>query len=214
MGPPGTGKGTQAQRLVQRLGMVALSSGDVLRAEMKSGTEVGKKAAQYVTGGTLVPDQVITDVMLAAIDRVPRATGFLLDGFPRTLPQAQALEHGLAQRDLRIAAVVDFQLSDDVIVRRISGRRICGECGSTYNVEFLPPKTADVCDRCHSRLIQRPDDARDVVMTRLATYRAQTAPLIKYYAERGLLRTVSAAGTAEEVQTEVLRVVKPLGCHG
>ena len=214
LGPPGTGKGTQAQRLCDKRGLLQLSSGDVLRREVKEGSEIGLKAQQYMQAGTLVPDEVITGVMLAAIDKLPAGSGFVLDGFPRTVPQAQTLESGLKERSLNIQAVIDFQLADSEIISRIVTRRVCSECGMTYNTVFLPPKVADRCDRCNGKVIQRTDDLEDVVTTRLETYRVQTAPLIGYYTERGLLHSVDAdtgADAVEETVTSIVSALSPTG---
>jgi adenylate kinase len=207
LGPPGSGKGTQAQRLAKSRGLVQLSSGDVLRRERQEGSPIGKKAAEYMDAGVLVPDEVITGVMLAAVDRLSAGSGFILDGFPRTLPQAQTLDRGLRDRHLAINAVVDFKLDDEEIIRRIEGRRICQGCAATYNVNFLPPKVAGRCDACGDVLIQRRDDVRDVIVTRLATYRAQTAPLIDYYAGRGRFYSVDSAQGADAVEAAVARIV-------
>ncbi|MCK4341595.1 MAG: adenylate kinase [Phycisphaerae bacterium] len=211
LGPPGSGKGTQAGRLAERFGMVQLSSGDALRRERRESSEIGRKAAQYMDAGTLVPDEVITGVMLAAIDKLPAGTGFILDGFPRTAPQAEALETGLRQRGLELDAVIDFKLDDGEIVRRIVERRVCQGCQATYNVSFLPPKVDGKCDKCGGELIQRPDDREEVVVTRLETYRAQTAPLIEYYSRQGLLSTVDSSAGADAVQAEVTRLIKSAG---
>lgn len=214
LGPPGTGKGTQAQRLCDKLGLVQLSSGDVLRREVKEGSEIGLKAQQYMQAGTLVPDEVITGVMLSAIDKLPAGSGFVLDGFPRTVPQAQSLESGLKDRGLPVQAVLDFQLADSEIISRIITRRVCSECGMTYNTEFMPPKVADHCDRCDGKVIQRTDDREEVVTTRLETYRAQTTPLIGYYTERGLLYSVNADTGADTVEQTVIRIVSALSPTG
>jgi adenylate kinase len=214
LGPPGSGKGTQAARLEQRLGIKQLSSGDVLRREVKEGSAVGRRAAEYMQAGTLVPDEVITGVMLAAVDKLPAGSGFILDGFPRTVPQAEALEAGLAERRLAPQAVLDFQLDDQEIIRRIVTRRVCNDCAATYNTEFMPPKVAGKCDRCGGEVIQRGDDREDVVATRLKTYRAQTAPLIGYYTARGLLRSVDATVGADRVAEEVMRIVDSLSAAG
>jgi len=211
LGPPGSGKGTQAGRLAERLGLVQLSSGDALRRERAEGSEIGRKAAQYMDAGTLVPDEVITGVMIAAIGKLPAGTGFILDGFPRTVPQAEALAQGLKARNLQIDAVVDFKLDDAEIIRRIVERRVCKACAATYNLSFLPPKVAGVCDKCQGELIQRPDDRREVVVTRLETYRAQTAPLIDYYTRQGLLQSVDSAAGADAVQTQVARLIEAPG---
>jgi adenylate kinase len=208
LGPPGCGKGTQAARLAEKRGMVQLSSGDALRRERKEGSEIGRKAATYMDAGTLVPDEVITGVMLAAVDKLPAGTGFILDGFPRTVPQAQALDAGLEERRLKINAVIDFKLDDAEIIRRIVERRVCGDCGATYNLSFLPPKMAGVCDKCSgTNIIQRPDDREEVVRTRLETYRAQTAPLIEYYSGRELLTAMDSSVGADSVEVAVTRVV-------
>ncbi|MFQ5804954.1 MAG: adenylate kinase [Phycisphaerae bacterium] len=211
LGPPGTGKGTQASRMSARFGLVALSSGDTLRNEIKEGTEVGRKASRYVEAGTLVPDDVITDVMLSAISKLPPDTGFILDGFPRTVPQAEALAAGLGRADMTIDAAIDFQMDDRLIVERIVTRRVCSDCGATYNLRSLPPQVEGVCDKCGGEVAQRVDDREDVIKTRLKTHRSQTAPLIEFYWQRGLLRTVDASQQAQRVEVQVVRVIEALG---
>ncbi len=206
LGPPGSGKGTQAARLSETQGLVQLSSGDALRKERKLGTPVGQEAARYMDSGELVPDDVIMRVMLAALDR-HKNDGFVLDGFPRTVPQAEMLDRGMAERGLRMHAVIDFVLSDADVVARIVERRVCAECAATYNVKFLPPARPDVCDRCGGRLIQRPDDKQEVVENRLRAYRRQTEPLIEYYRRTGLLREVHADRSPEAVFEDVKRLV-------
>lgn len=214
LGPPGAGKGTQAQRIAAARRLVQLSSGDILRSEVRAGSEVGRRARSFMDQGTLVPDAIITEVMLAGIDRVPREPGFVLDGFPRTVAQAEALEAGLAARGMRIDAVLNFDMPDGDIVRRIVGRRTCSNCHATYNVEFLPPRSTDVCDVCGQRLTQRDDDREEVVVTRLRTYRAQTAPLVNYYQGKGLLRNVDASAAPETVEAAVRRILDGLGAVG
>ena len=211
LGPPGSGKGTQAGRLCLRAGLIQLSSGDVLRRERQENSAIGRKAAQYRDACTLVPDEVITGVMLAGIDKLPPGTGFILDGFPRTVPQAEALDKGLAERKLSIDAVIDFKLDDEEIIRRIVGRRVCNACAATYNVSFLPPKVDGTCDKCGGELIQRKDDRREVIVTRLETYRAQTAPLIDFYARRGRFHAVDSAAGADAVESAVNRIVEAVG---
>jgi adenylate kinase len=208
LGPPGSGKGTQAQRLATGLGLVQLSSGDVLRKERQESSEIGRKAASYMDAGTLVPDDVITGVMLSGIDRLQAGTGFILDGFPRTVPQAEALEAGLRERQIKINAVVDFRLDDEEIINRIIGRRVCKSCAATYNLSFLPPKVAGKCDKCGGELLQRKDDTREVIATRLETYRDQTSPLIDFYSRRGQFHSVDAALGVAAVEAAVLRVVE------
>ncbi len=211
LGPPGSGKGTQATRMSDRFGLVAMSSGDTLRNEIKADSEVGNKAKQYVQAGTLVPDDVITGVMLSAIGKLPPNTGFILDGFPRTVPQAESLAVGLEDANMTIDAAIDFQIGDDLIVERIVSRRVCSNCGATYNVRFFPPHKDGVCDKCGGEVIQRVDDREDVIKTRLETYRLQTAPLIEFYSRRGLLCTVDASPEAEAVAEQVVGKIEALG---
>lgn len=210
LGGPGTGKGTQAKRLSDRFGFVALSSGHLLRIEVDAGSDLGREAEPYLKSGALVPDVVITGVMLSAIEKLSGEQGIILDGFPRTVPQATALDAGLATAGRPIDAAIDFQMEDGLIVRRITGRRSCNRCGATYNIDFLPPKATEICDVCSERLIQRADDREDVVVARLATYRAQTAPLVTYYSDRGLLHTVDASVAADDVTAAIVGVVEML----
>ncbi|MBK9119715.1 MAG: adenylate kinase [Phycisphaerales bacterium] len=212
LGPPGSGKGTQAQRVCGKFELTQLSSGDVLRHERQIGSDIGNRVAAIMDSGQLVSDELITGVMLAAIDRLGRERGFILDGFPRTLPQAESLAGGLRERGMHLDAVVDLLLDDEEIIRRIEGRRVCVECGATYNVSFLPPKVEGVCDKCgRPSVIQRPDDRRDVVATRLATYRRQTVPLIEYYERQGCLHVVDASVPAAEVEERISRIIERAG---
>ncbi len=211
LGPPGSGKGTQATRVSGRFGLVPLSSGDTLRNEIKADSEVGRKAQEFVEAGTLVPDDVITDVMLSAIGKLPPDTGLILDGFPRTVPQAESLSAGFEDAGTVIDAVIDFQMGDNLIVERIVSRRVCSNCGATYNVRFFPPRKEGICDKCGGEVIQRVDDREDVIKTRLETYRAQTAPLIEFYSRRGFLRTVDASQEADAVERQVTGMIEALG---
>lgn len=210
LGPPGTGKGTQAARASERFGLTALSSGDALRAEIKAGTELGRQVSEFVESGTLVPDALITDVILAAIRKFAPDKGFVLDGFPRTVPQAQALDAGLEQRGAAIGAVLNFRLAADEIIRRVTNRRICSNCNKTYNLLFLPPAREGVCDVCGGKLMQRVDDREGVVATRLATYEELTVPLVEYYSSAGLLHDIDASRTPDEVEQAVLEVIQRL----
>lgn len=206
LGPPGSGKGTQAQRLSERAALTALSSGDTLRREIQLGTEIGRQAEAFVAGGSLAPDDIVTGVMLAAVSRIPRGAGFILDGFPRTVPQALALERGLTAEQA-IQAVIDFRIADAAIVERTLSRRVCSKCGFTYNVRFFPPRVEGVCDHCGGAVIQRVDDSADVIRNRLETYRRQTAPLISHYQQRGLLRVLNADADAVAVERELSAIV-------
>lgn len=211
LGPPGSGKGTQATRASERFSLVAMSSGDTLRGEIKAGSDVGQTAAQYVRAGTLVPDDVITGVMLSAITKLPPDSGFILDGFPRTVPQAEALEAGLTAAGLAIDAAIDFRIDDALIVERIVSRRVCSNCAATYNTRFLPARVEGVCDKCGGNVAQRVDDREDVIRTRLETYRSQTTPLIEFYSQRGLLRRVDASQEARAVEVQVSGLLEAVG---
>jgi adenylate kinase len=193
-----------------RFRLTAMSSGDRLRREIKDGSEIGRAASHYVQSGTLVPDEIITGVMLSGIAQLPSGSGFILDGFPRTVPQAEALERGLAAAGRPLHAVIDFQIADEEVVTRIVSRRVCSQCGATYNAAFLPPKVAGRCDLCGGALEQRVDDRRDVVVTRLETYRRQTAPLVEYYTQRRLLRALDAAAPAERVEERLGQMIASL----
>lgn len=211
LGPPGSGKGTQAARVGDRFGLVPMSSGDTLRNEIKADSSVGRKAQEFVQAGTLVPDDVITDVMLSAIAKLAPDTGFILDGFPRTLPQAESLATGLDDAGMKINGTIDFQIGDDLIVERIVSRRVCSNCGATYNVRSVPPRNNGVCDKCGGQVIQRVDDHEDVIKTRLETYCTQTAPLIEFYSRRGLLCTVDASQETEAVERQLVEIIEALG---
>lgn len=180
MGPPGAGKGTQAKRLVEKFGMVHLSSGDIFRAEKAGGSDLGRKLDEYMSAGQLVPDEIVVSMMAKAITAGDSEAGLLLDGFPRTVAQAEALDGQLARAGKPLDAVVVIDVDDDEIVGRITGRRTCA-CGKSYHVRFLPPKTEGVCDACGAELTQRSDDSEQVVRQRLDGYNTQTEPVIAYY---------------------------------
>ncbi len=208
LGPPGAGKGTQAKRLSEELGYVHISTGDLLREAVRKGTPLGKKAKEYMERGELVPD----DLIIALIEEVmPESGGVIFDGFPRTIPQAEALDRMLEGRNRRVDLAILFDLPDVVIVERLSGRRSCPECGAVYHMKYNPPKRDEVCDRCGSKLIQREDDREDVVRERLRVYRTQTAPLIDYYREKGILITLDASGSIEDVYSRLKRVIHEEG---
>lgn len=204
LGPPGAGKGTQARRLSEELGYIHLSTGDILRNAVKRGTPLGKKAKEYMDRGELVPDNLI----VALIEEVmPEEGGVIFDGFPRTVPQAEALDRMLERRGKKVDLALLFDLPDDTVVERLSGRRTCPECGAVYHVKFSPPQKNEVCDRCGSKLIQREDDREDVVRERLRVYRDQTSPLVDYYRGKGILITLDASKPIAEVYSQVKRVI-------
>ncbi|MCL2329784.1 MAG: adenylate kinase [Phycisphaerae bacterium] len=195
LGPPGAGKGTQAVRLAEKFKLQHLSSGDVLRAERKSGTELGKRVAGYMDSGALVPDEIIVDAILGRVLNPTQANGVLLDGFPRTLAQAEALDAALAKAGKKVDLVVSLVVPDEPIVDRITGRRVCPTCGAVYHIKTLPPKKAGVCDKDDAALIHRTDDTAEVVQQRLSAYHAQTRPLEAYYRGKGAM--VEVDGTAD-----------------
>lgn len=209
LGAPGAGKGTQCKYIVEKYGLMHLSSGDILRRHMAKGTQLGKKAQSFMDSGALVPDEVIIDMMIDEIGRAP-ASGYVLDGFPRTVKQAAGLDKALDGRDERIDAVVNLGVDEEAIVRRITGRRICPKCAAVYHVENLKPKVNGVCDKDGSSLVQRPDDTAEVVKTRLKNYNEQTAPLVDYYKSRNAVYDIDANGDAEEVRDRIFGKLYPL----
>lgn len=216
MGPPGAGKGTQAKRLVDRYAMVHLSSGDIFRAEKASGSESGTKLAEYMEAGRLVPDDVVVAIMAGAITAGDADAGLLLDGFPRTVPQAEALDRQLAAAGKPLDAVVLIQADEDEIVGRITGRRGCPECGKVYHVTFMRPEVEGLCDRCRVPLVQRKDDTEQVVRERLAAYKAQTEPVVAYYRSRPDMRIVEVDGNrpADAVTDELIDKLDALRASG
>jgi adenylate kinase len=202
LGPPGAGKGTQAKRLAERFGLQHIASGDIFRWNVQNGTELGRLAKTYMDAGDLVPDDVTVRMVVQAVDRAP--AGYVLDGFPRTIPQAEALDAELTAKGRPLSAVLALIVDEELAVKRIAGRRTCASCQHSYNVEFDPPRLPGVCDRCGGPLIQRPDDAEDVVRRRLDVYRESTAPLMKFYSEKGLLREIDAAGPEEQITERAL----------
>jgi len=213
MGPPGAGKGTQAKKLAGKFGMAHLSSGDILRAERASGSPLGGKLARYMDAGKLVPDDVVVDVMVEALTGRGRDGGLLLDGFPRTVPQAEALDGQLAKAGKPLDAVVVMTAEPELIVLRITGRRSCPACGRVYHLEFMPPRKAGVCDACGKALVQREDDAESVVRNRLAAYNRQTAPVVDYYRRRRGLKVIEVDGgkDADEVLAQLVEAFEAMG---
>jgi len=180
LGAPGAGKGTQCKRIVERYGLLHLSSGDILRQERAGGTELGKNAQSYMDSGGLVPDELIVEMMAGAIIKAP-AAGFVLDGFPRTVNQAVELDKSLARDNQKIDAVLNLEIDDKVVAERMTGRRSCPQCGAVYHIENLKPKVEGRCDHDGAELVQRPDDSLEVVQNRLKTYYQQTKPVVNYY---------------------------------
>ena len=200
LGAPGAGKGTQAEVLCKKLGIPSISTGNILRAAIKDGTPTGLKAKSYIDAGALVPDEVIIGIVDERLARDDCKNGYILDGVPRTIAQAEALE----KAGITFDAVVSIEISEEEILRRMSGRRVCGACGASYNVEFVPPRVEGICDSCGGKLIQRKDDTPETVRERLKVYHTETEPLVDFYANRGLLRPVRSADTKEETTKAVL----------
>ncbi len=209
LGPPGAGKGTQAERLVEDFAVAYYATGDILRKAVKEGTELGRQAETYMKAGDLVPDDVIIGVILEAVDRPEAADGFLLDGFPRTIAQGEALEGSLEEHGRSLTAVLLIEAPDDEIVRRLSGRRV-SKTGRIYHVEFDPPKHEDRCDVDGSPLVQREDDKPETIRKRLEVYHRQTAPLIAFYEERGLLRRFDGSRRPTEVHDHIRAAIATL----
>jgi adenylate kinase len=209
LGAPGAGKGTHCKRIVARYGLLHLSSGDILRRERAEGTALGKKAQSYMDAGTLVPDDLIVEMMSKAIQAAP-AGGYVLDGFPRTVRQAEALDRALAKGNSGIDVVINLQVNDNVVVERITGRRSCPKCGAVYHVKNMPPQRDGVCDHDGAALVQRPDDTAEVVKNRLATYYEQTEPVVEYYKARRDVRDVPADGEADAVAATLFEELEAL----
>ena len=203
LGAPGAGKGTQCKRIVEKYGLLHLSSGDILRQERAEGSELGGKAQSYMDSGALVPDEIIVEMMSAAITRAPQA-GFVLDGFPRTVNQAAELDAALAGSGQKIDAVLNLKIDDRLVAQRITGRRSCPECGAVYHIENLKPRVEGICDNDGAKLIQRPDDSAEVVANRLETYHRQTEPVMEYYKNNGMVCYDKAADSAADEITNLL----------
>jgi len=205
LGPPGVGKGTQAQKLAEHLGVPHISTGDIFRRAIREGTESGRQAAQYVENGLLVPDELVNRLVAERLAAPDCADGYILDGFPRTAPQAQTLKNAGEPLDY----VVYFAASEDALVERLSGRRLCRDCGAGFNLVTMPPKSTRRCDECGGELYQREDDKPETVRRRLQVYRDETAELVEFYRREGLLVEISGEGGVEEVYGSL---VVALGC--
>lgn len=208
IGPPGAGKGTQAEVISRDQGIAHISTGDILRKNVAEGTELGKAAREFMDAGKLVPDDIIIGMMEKRLAEKDCLKGFILDGFPRTVPQAKALDALLDRMGIALDGVILFEAPDEVVVRRLSGRRVCRSCGAIYNVRSKPPGEDDRCDKCGGELYQRDDDREEVVRNRLEVYKEQTAPLIGYYREKGLLVEVDASRESAEVVADIVNSVK------
>lgn len=199
LGAPGAGKGTQAKMISDKYSIPHISTGDIFRANIKEGTELGKKAKTYMDQGLLVPDELVVDLVVDRVAKDDCSKGYVLDGFPRTIPQAEALDAALSKRGEAIDYAIDVDVPDENIVKRMSGRRACVGCGATYHIVYAPTKKEGVCDRCQGELILRDDDKPETVLKRLGVYHEQTQPLIEYYTKKGVLKTVDGTIDMKDV---------------
>ncbi|MBS7008904.1 adenylate kinase [Anaerostipes sp.] len=208
LGAPGAGKGTQAKQIAEQYSIPHISTGDIFRANIKNGTELGKKAKEYMDQGLLVPDELVVDLVVDRIEKDDCGKGFILDGFPRTIPQAEALDSALAAKDMKIDFALDIEVPDENIIDRMSGRRSCKECGAIFHVKYNPPKTEGICDLCSGELILRDDDKEETVKKRLNVYHEQTAPLISHYKEAGSLHVIDGTRHIDVVFDEIKSILE------
>jgi len=208
LGPPGAGKGTQAELFVETWGLEHISSGDIFRKHIKEKTQLGLKIKEYVDSGGLVPDDIVVEVVVQKINELGKEKGFILDGFPRTLNQAKILDEQLSRLGIDIDKVFYLDATEEIIVKRLSGRRICKECGTGYHLVNLPPKKTGICDRCGGQLYQRPDDMSATIQNRLHVYEQQTAELIEYYRQKGILATVNSDLSKDETFVLVRQIIQ------
>ncbi|HEY4315619.1 MAG TPA: adenylate kinase [Actinomycetes bacterium] len=211
VGPPGAGKGTQAQFIASHFAVPKISTGDIFRANVSQGTRLGLEAKKFMDAGDLVPDEVTIGMVQDRLKQDDATEGFLLDGFPRTVHQAEVLDNTLSGQGTAVTVVLELVVDDDEVVRRLSGRRTCRQCGHVWHVDFDPPTTPDACDRCGGELFQRDDDREDTIRHRLEVYADQTSPLIGYYGDRGLLRGVDATGPVEDVTERAINALRRFG---
>lgn len=207
LGAPGAGKGTHAKKISEKYGIPHISTGDIFRANIKEGTELGKKAKEYMDQGLLVPDELTCDLVMDRIQQEDCKNGFVLDGFPRTIPQAEALDAALTKIGQKMDFAIDVDVPDENIINRMSGRRACLNCGATYHIVSIPPKKEGVCDTCGNELVLREDDKPETVKKRLDVYHAQTQPLIEYYTKQGILKSVDGTQPMEDVFAAIVTVL-------
>lgn len=208
LGPPGCGKGTQAKRLIEKYAIPQISTGDLLREAVKNGTDLGKEAKKFMDAGKLVPDGVVVGMVKERLAKGDCKKGFILDGFPRTVPQAEALDKNLAGLGKAIEKVVSIEVPDQEVVARLGGRRTCPDCGAMYHVKFNAPKQEGVCDKCGGKLYQRDDDNEKTINSRLKVYHDQTAPLKSYYGKKGLVREIKGVGDIDGITKDIFKALE------
>ena len=207
LGAPGAGKGTQAAMICEKYDIPHISTGDIFRANIKNQTELGRKAKAYMDAGQLVPDELTVELLLDRVSRDDCSRGYVLDGYPRTIPQAQVLTDALRERNDAVDYAINVDVPDENIVRRMSGRRSCPKCGASYHIQYIPPRVEGICDTCGSKLIQRDDDKPETVQNRLSVYHKQTQPLIEYYEKAGVLSTVDGTQDKSDVFRAITAVL-------
>ena len=208
LGPPGAGKGTQAKRVIEEFDIPHISTGDIFRKNIKEKTELGQKVEGLLAEGKLVPDELTIEIVWDRLDQEDCKNGFLLDGFPRTIPQAEALDEGLAKRGLKLDRVLNIDVDTDSLVKRLSGRRVCPNCGASYHIDNNPPKVEGICDVCQTPVIQREDDKEETVLDRIKVYDSQTKPLVDFYNKQDLVFTVDGTLPIDEITNKLVTELK------
>ena len=208
LGPPGAGKGTQAKRVIEQFDIPHISTGDIFRKNIKEKTELGQKVEGLLAEGKLVPDELTIEIVWDRLDQEDCKNGFLLDGFPRTIPQAEALDEGLAKRGLKLDRVLNIDVDKDSLVKRLSGRRVCPNCGASYHIDNNPPKVEGICDVCQTPVIQREDDKEQTVLDRIKVYDSQTKPLVDFYSKQDLVFTVDGTLPIDEITNKLVTELK------
>ena len=208
LGAPGAGKGTQAKKIAEKYNIPHISTGDIFRANIKNGTELGKKAKTYMDQGLLVPDELVVDLVVDRVAKDDAKNGYVLDGFPRTIPQAEALDAALEKINDKVDFAIDVDVPDSNIIDRMSGRRACVSCGGTYHIKYNPTKVEDVCDACGGKLILRDDDKPETVENRLKVYHDQTQPLIDYYTKKSILKSVDGTKDMKDVFQDIVKILE------
>lgn len=203
MGPPGAGKGTQAEKLTKEFALIHVSTGDIFRNAVKEGTEMGRKAKEYMDKGELVPDEIVLGIVKERLSKPDCEDGVLLDGFPRTIEQAEALDEVLEDLKMKTDAVINIDVNEEELIARLTGRRVCRNCGATYHIKFNPPKVRNICDHCSGELYQRSDDTIDTVKERLNVYNKQTLPMVDYYERKGLYKSADGSRPIDQVFADI-----------